>query len=76
MTVTFTDSGVPAELTGVSVRGVVWAPPPPPPQPAKNAAATAVANNLRNELILIDAGAIKQESARRASIKAADRKKK
>jgi hypothetical protein len=54
MTATFTDSGVPACFTGVSVRGVVAAPPPPPPHPPKNAAAMATANNLRNEFTLFD----------------------
>ncbi len=50
ITETFTDSGDPGDpgaFTGTSVRGVVCA--PPPPHPAKNAAAMAVANNLRNE---------------------------
>jgi hypothetical protein len=65
MTLIFTDSVVPAAFTGVSVRGVVAA-PPPPPHPAKNAAAIAAPNNLRNELILFTPNQGKEASVCRA----------
>jgi hypothetical protein len=53
-TVTLTDCGEPAGLSGVTGVGVE-SPPPPPPHPAKNAVANATANNLRNIRFPIDA---------------------